>query len=91
MSSAEGYALQWRDEAKADMRGLPGLSRSERNRIILNLHEQLSRVTDDYLAEPSNRPDSASPEFEWTLILAADNGGETPPPDGAPVKTMSCA
>jgi len=74
VSSAEGYALEWTDEAKSQCRSLPRFSRSDRIRLFYNVHEQLSRVSDDFRNDPENRDDPGATEFRWVLIFTLDNG-----------------
>lgn len=74
MSSAEGYALEWAQEAKSQFRSLPGLSRGDRIRVFYNLHEQLSRVSDDFRNDSENRVSPGASEFRWVLLFTLDNG-----------------
>lgn len=74
MASEEGYALQFKDEAKSQLRLLPGLSRRERVRLFLSLHRRLSRLPDAFRDDSANRTGPGPTEIVWPLIFPSDNG-----------------
>jgi hypothetical protein len=85
MSSAEGYALKWTDEARAQLRGglqdplRPDLShrqlsRRERIRLVARMHARLSRLPDAFRENPDNRNPDNPAELLWSMIVTGDNG-----------------
>ncbi len=74
MASAGRYRLNYTDEAKSQLRALPGLTRHERNSLFLRIHHKLKRLPDRVRDDPEYRVEPGSTELIYPLVFPGGDG-----------------